>query len=107
MNPILRYRAALGLLLVVSAPLAFGHGAFCTCKALDAARVRCTGGFIGGGAAPGVTLDVIGPDETILLHGELGPDSSLTFTRPDGPFYVLFDAGPGYVVEVDHTDIAP
>ncbi|MDP3368191.1 MAG: hypothetical protein Q8S49_19430, partial [Pseudomonas sp.] len=28
------------------------------------------------------------------------------FKRPDGEFYVLFDAGPGHVVEIDHTEIA-
>jgi hypothetical protein len=34
------------------------------------------------------------------------PPSTLTFKRPDGEFYVLFDAGPGHVVEVDYADIA-
>jgi hypothetical protein len=29
----------------------------------------------------------------------------MTFKRPDSEFYVLFDAGPGHVVEVDHADI--
>ena len=57
-------------------------------------------------AAPGVTLDVIGYDEQILVPGKLGADSTLTFKRPDGEFYVLFDAGPGHVVEIDHADIA-
>ncbi len=55
---------------------------------------------------PGVTLDVIGYDEQILVPGKLGADSTLTFKRPDGEFYVLFDAGPGHVVEIDHADIA-
>ncbi len=53
-----------------------------------------------------MTLDVIGYDEQILVPGKLGADSTLTFKRPDGEFYVLFDAGPGHVVEIDHADIA-
>lgn len=56
-------------------------------------------------AAPGVTLDVIGYDETILVPGKLGDDSTLTFKKPGSEFYVLFDAGPGHVVEIDQADI--
>jgi len=97
--------AALAALLTLPAPAAFAHGAFCTCVALDAEQVRCRGGFIGGGPAPGVTLDVIGYDQTVHLHGTLGADSTLTFRRPAGDFYVLFDAGPGYTAEVDHSEI--
>lgn len=53
----------------------------------------------------GVTLDVIGYDETILVPGKLGADSKLTFKKPNAEFYVLFDAGPGHVVEIDQADI--
>jgi hypothetical protein len=52
-----------------------------------------------------VTLDVIGYDETILLPGKLGADSTVTFKKPAAEFYVLFDAGPGHVVEIDQADI--
>ncbi|MNX84889.1 hypothetical protein D3C86_1167060 [compost metagenome] len=52
-----------------------------------------------------MTLDVIGYDETILVPGKLGPDSTLTFKKPGAEFYVLFDAGPGHVVEIDQADI--
>ena len=62
--------------------------------------------LLGWQRCPGVTLDVIGYDEQVLVGGKLGDDSTLTFKRPDGEFYVLFDAGPGHVVEVDHADIA-
>jgi hypothetical protein len=48
---------------------------------------------------------VIGYDEEILVAGKLDGDSRLSFKRPDGEFYVLFDAGPGHVVEIDHADI--
>jgi len=39
------------------------------------------------------------------VPGKLGQDSSLTCKKPDGEFYVLFDAGPGHIVEIDQADI--
>lgn len=81
------------------------HNPMCECKAIDAEQIQCTGGFSDGSGAPGVTLDVIGYDETILVPGKLGADSKLTFRKPDTEFYVLFDAGPGHVVEIDQADI--
>ncbi|MEN4826381.1 hypothetical protein ABEH27_07665 [Pseudomonas sp. P39-UII1] len=98
-------RLALPLLMLAAGP-ALAHNPMCECKAVDAGQVKCTGGFSDGSGAPGVTLDVIGYDEQVLVGGKLGEDSTLTFKRPDGEFYVLFDAGPGHVVEVDYADIA-
>ncbi|MNO80569.1 hypothetical protein D3C76_717810 [compost metagenome] len=96
----------LGALFVLTvSPTAFAHGLFCECKALDAEQVRCTAGMSDGAAAPGATLDVIGYDGKVILPGKLGTDSSLTFRRPPGEFYVLFDLGPGHTVEVDHSEI--
>ncbi|WP_248796636.1 hypothetical protein [Pseudomonas sp. MWU13-2105] len=84
---------------------ALAHNPICECKQLDAEQIQCKGGFSDGSAASGVTLDVIGYDESILLPGKLGQDSSLTFKKPESDFYVLFDAGPGHIVEIDHADI--
>lgn len=103
-------RRAAALLLILCAGLstqALAHNPLCECKEIDGEQIRCTGGFSDGSGAPGVTLDVIGYDESILLPGKLGPDSTLTFKKPAGEFYVLFDAGPGHVVEVDQGDIQP
>lgn len=86
-------------------PLALSHNPMCECKEIDGEQIRCTGGFSDGSGAPGVTLDVIGYDESILVPGKLGADSSLTFKKPSSEFYVLFDAGPGHVVEIDQADI--
>jgi hypothetical protein len=94
----LRLRAALLLLCSGFSAGALAHNPMCECKAVDAEQIKCTG-------APGVTLDVIGYDETILVPGKLGADSSLTFKKPAAEFYVLFDAGPGHVVEIDQADI--
>ena len=84
---------------------AMAHNPMCECKEIEDGQIRCTGGFSDGSGAPGVTLDVIGYDETILVPGKLGADSTLTFNRPAAEFYVLFDAGPGHIVEIDQADI--
>lgn len=100
---ILRNVAAIALLSLSGAALA--HNPMCQCEELDAENIRCTGGFSDGSGAAGVTLDVIGYDESILVPGKLADDSTLTFKKPEGEFYVLFDAGPGHIVEIDHTEI--
>jgi hypothetical protein len=103
-------RRTAALLLILCAGVstqALAHNPLCECKEIDGEQIRCTGGFSDGSGAQGVTLDVIGYDESILVPGKLGPDSTLTFKKPAGEFYVLFDAGPGHVVEVDQVDIQP
>ena len=103
--PVRRLMAAGFAACMAMSNQAFAHNPMCECKALDGEQIRCTGGFSDGSGAPGVTLDVIGYDETILVPGKRGQDSSLTFKKPDGEFYVLFDAGPGHIVEIDQADI--
>lgn len=84
---------------------ALAHTPIAECKAIDREHIRCVGGFSDGSGAPGVTLDVIDYNETILIPGKLGDDSSLTFKRPASEFYVLLDVGPGHIVEIEQSDI--
>lgn len=104
MKAILQTTAA--LLGVALSASALAHAPFCECTALDAETIRCVGGFTDGSAAAGVTLDVMSAaDNQVLIPGRLGADSSLTFKRPAGDFYILFDLGPGYQVEVEPSEI--
>ncbi|VVN03032.1 hypothetical protein PS645_03390 [Pseudomonas fluorescens] len=104
-NLFMRRNVALLMLCAGFSASALAHNPMCECKAVDAEQIECTGGFSDGSGAPGVTLDVIGYDETILVPGKLGADSKVTFKKPGAEFYVLFDAGPGHVVEIDQADI--
>ena len=106
---LMRLTRACGVLLLGAgfSTVALAHNPMCECKAVEDGQIRCTGGVSDGSGAPGVTLDVIGYDETILVPGKLGEDSTLTFKKPSAEFYVLFDAGPGHVVEIDQADIQP
>ncbi|MCQ4264153.1 hypothetical protein CXK91_21060 [Stutzerimonas stutzeri] len=93
------------LLIGIAQQVAAHQAPFCQCKAVGERTVRCVGGFSGGVPATGVTLDVIDYDERILVAGKLDEEASFTFERPETPFYILFDAGPGYTVEIDHRDL--
>jgi hypothetical protein len=84
---------------------AFAHPPFCICKMIDATTVRCEGGFADGTGVPGVKLDVIRYDESVVLETKFGADSTVSFKRPEGEFYILFDAGAGNSFDVDYKDI--
>lgn len=101
-------RSPLIILTALCASLALpavAHNPIAECAVAEGEVIECRGGFSDGSGAAGVTLDVISYEEDILIPGKLGDDSRLKFPRPDGEFYILFDAGPGHVVEVDYHDI--
>lgn len=101
----LRISVAAALAVLSAASTAQAHYPVCECRMVDARTVQCTGGFSDGSKAAGVVLDVIAYDEQVLVKGKLGPDSTLSFARPEQDFYVLFDAGPGHTVEIEHSAI--
>lgn len=98
-----------GLIITVAVSFfigaAWAHPPFCICKMIDAATVRCKGGFADGTGVSGVKLDVVRYDESIVLETKFGADSTVTFKRPEGEFYMLFDAGAGQSFDVDYKDI--
>lgn len=107
MTPFFQRNLPIALALATAHGWVLAHNPVAECKLISADTIQCKGGFSDGSAAPGVRLDVIGHDDRVILAGKLGKDSTLTFKKPAGDFYVLFDAGPGHVVEIDHVDIQP
>jgi hypothetical protein len=108
MNALSRRAAAFAVALgavLLSAGSASAHPPFCVCKKIDAAMIRCEGGFADGTGVSGVRLDVVRYDETIAIETKFGADSTVSFRAPEGEFYVLFDAGPGQSFDVDYKDI--
>ncbi len=93
-----------GLFGALSA-VAMAHEPIARCTAIDARTIRCKGGYADGEGAPGTTMDVIAHDGTVLIAGKLDKASTLTFTRPEGGFYVLFDVGPGHQAVIEHDEI--
>jgi hypothetical protein len=105
MNVVLKLIVIVFSAISLFAVSASAHPPFCICKMIDATTVRCEGGFADGTGVPGVKLDVIRYDESIVLETKFGADSTVTFKRPDGEFYILFDAGAGNSFDVDYKDI--
>lgn len=100
-----RYGLALALAIGVATP-ALAHEPILRCVLLDPDTIRCRGGFAEGEDAPGSHIEVIDYAEKTLLKSKLGKDSLVTFPRPRGSFYVLFDVGPGEQAIVEHDEIA-
>lgn len=92
------------LFLALSGLPALAHYPFCTC-AKNGPEIICEGGFSDGTSAEGVKLDVISYDEDVLVPAKFGASSKISFPKPEGEFYILFDAGPGHIVEVDYQDV--
>lgn len=90
---------------VLSTP-ALAHEPILKCVLLDPVTVRCRGGYAEGETAQGERLEVVDHADRKLLDGKLGKDGTLTFARPKGPYYVLFDVGPGHQAIVEHDEIS-
>ena len=84
---------------------ALAHTPLCSCYDNGDGTITCEGGFSDGSSAAGVEMRVVDSDGKVLLKGKMDEDSEFTCEKPDGPYKVLFDAGPGHLVEVDGEDI--
>lgn len=92
------------VLMAVCSSQAFAHSIFLDCKANDS-EVECKGSFSDGSAADNLPVEVISYDDELIVQGKTDSEASFTFTSPNQDFYILMDAGPGHVVEVDMQDI--
>ncbi|MEG0000238.1 hypothetical protein [Comamonas sp.] len=100
-----RARQALAAGALLLSASAFAHNPVVECRQISADTIQCRGAFSDGSLAPGVRLDVMSYEDKVLVSGKLDKSSMLSFKKPKGDFFVLFDAGPGHVVEVDHAEI--
>lgn len=106
-----RYRSlvlSMALAGTVAVPgLSWAHSLLLTCKPAADGMVRCVGEFSDGSDAAGMSVQVKAYDERVLLKSTLGTDSSWTFKRPPGEFFVRLDDGGEHSAEVDHADVKP
>ncbi len=92
------------LLVVFFAIQALAHTPLCSCYE-EEGNITCEGGFSDGSSAAGVAMKVVDKAGKVLTSGKMNEDSEFTFKKPDVPYTVVFDAGPGHVVKVDSKDI--
>lgn len=92
---------AVGTLLSLPAT---AHSIFLNCEAL-AETVECKGSFSDGSSADNIPFEVISYEDEMLSAGRTDPDATFNFNTPDQDYYILLDAGPGHVLELDMTDV--
>ena len=81
------------------------HTPLCSCYDNGDGTITCEGGFSDGSSAAGVDMRVVDAEGKVLIKGKMNEDNEFTFKKPDVPFKVIFDAGPGHVVEIKGEDI--
>lgn len=81
------------------------HTPLCSCYEGGDGTVICEGGFSDGSSAAGVEVRVVDDDGKVLIKGKMDEFSEFVFDKPDGPFKVIFDAGPGHEIEFKGKEI--
>lgn len=83
------------------------HSALCACYDIGDDEVLCQGNFSDGSTAYGVDMLVLDSKGNELLSGQMNEDGEFEFTKPTGEYLVVFDGGPGHMVEINGEDIVP
>lgn len=94
---------ALSVLLMAVSFNAAAHSIDLTCE--QEGSVQCLTIFSDGSSADNIPYQVISYEDELLLSGKTDPDSRFSFDTPDAEYYILLDAGPGHVVELDMEEI--
>ena len=106
MKKILTVLTACMILGIFPVSRGFAHTPLCSCWDNGNGTITCEGGFSDGSSGAGVTMRVVNAEsEKVLIEGKMDEDSEFTFNKPDTPYKVQYDAGPGHLVEIDGKDI--
>ncbi len=84
---------------------ALAHTPLCSCWENGDGTVICEGGFSDGSSAAGVSVRVVNKEGEVLAKGRMDDTGTFGFEKPEGPYKVILDAGPGHKVEVSGEDI--
>lgn len=96
---------ALAVVSLAIGSLAYAHTPICIAYDNGDGTITAEGGFSDGSSAAGVEMRVETPDGRVLLVGKLNEESSFTFEKPNEPFVLVFDGGPGHVVRIPGESI--
>lgn len=105
MKKITMIMAAVFVLEVFLTSGVFAHTPLCLCSDEGDGTILCEGGFSDGSSAAGVKIKAVNSEGKMLIKGVMNEDSEFTFKKPEGPYKVIFDAGPGHEVEVPGSEI--
>lgn len=93
------------ILLFILAGVAFAHTPILLCWDNGDGTVTCEGGFSDGSSAKGVEMRVEDENKKVLIKGVMDKNNEFTFKKPDCPFIVVFDAGPGHIIKIKSSKI--
>lgn len=93
-----------GALLMLISCSAAAHSIFLECENAGE-NINCKGSFSDGSVASDLPFEVISYEDELLLSGRSDDRSSFSFPAPAGEYFILLDAGPGHVIELDMLDI--
>lgn len=68
-------------------------------------EVTCEASFSDKSKAPGVVMEVFSEDDEVIAKGRTDDESKYKFSRPDGVYFIIMDAGPGHVLEISDEDV--
>jgi len=93
------------LLAFFSVSQVFAHTPLLSCYDNGDGTITCEGGYSDGTAGAGVKMRVVDESGKNLMAGKMNEDSEFTVKKPNVPYTVIFDAGPGHVCKVKGEDI--
>jgi len=92
-------------LLLAPAGAALAHTPLFSCYDNGDGTVLCEAGFSDGSSASGVAVRVLDGTGAAIEESKMDANSEFTFTRPDGDYSVMFDAGEGHQITVPSNEI--
>ncbi|MCK4278167.1 MAG: hypothetical protein KAW82_03125 [Desulfurellaceae bacterium] len=93
------------LLAFFSVSQVFAHTPLLSCYDNGDGTITCEGGYSDGTAGAGVKMRVVDKSDKDLMTGKMNEDSEFTVKKPNVPYTVIFDAGPGHACKVKGEDI--
>ncbi|MBB1486337.1 hypothetical protein H4O21_06925 [Oceanospirillum sp. D5] len=91
-------------LLLLSSINANAHYPLMSCI-IESNSVTCEAGFSDGSLAVNKKVTVLDYDDNVLLSLKTSQASQVVFERPQGEFYIRFDAGHEAPVEIDYDEL--
>lgn len=91
-------------LLIFSSSTAWAHTALMSCFDEGDGTITCEGGFSDGSSASGIEFRVE-QNGKVILKTKMSEYSEANFSKPEGDYQAIFNAGQGHEVFVDGQDI--
>lgn len=85
------------LLLVLLCGTAMAHTLFMSVIDNEDGTVTVEGMYSTGATASGTEVRLEGADGKVLFQGKTDEDGELEFDKPDHPYTIILDGGPGHV----------